>query len=150
MSDVEIKGTKAKQAKGKKTQVSDEEEDDEEEMHLDDEQEIEDDDEEEVEDDDAYGQEDEDEEEDNVFSKATKKGGKNNKDSGKKKSASIYADYEEFASILEQDVYNEEKAKKYLGAKVGQKRGRAPQRGGFSKGKKTFGKGGAPKRQRTK
>lgn len=69
-------------------------------MDLDDEQEM-------GEDDDEYGQEEdgdeyggEDDEEDNLFSKSSK-GGKSKNDKSKPKKSSIYADYDEFASILE-------------------------------------------------
>jgi len=63
---------------------------------------------------DEYGEEfSDEEEEDTIFDKKSSK-------KGKAKKASIYADYDEFANILEQDLYSEEKAKKYM---VGQKRG---------------------------
>ena len=58
----------------------------------------------EEEEDDEYGEEEEEE----------RKGSKNKKND-KKPGKSGFADYEEFAHLLEQDLYNEDKAKKYLG-----------------------------------
>ena len=54
-----------------------------------------------------FSDEDEGEEEDVFEQKSSKKGHK------KDKRPSIYADYDEFASLLEQDLYDEKKAKKY-------------------------------------
>eukprot|EP00347_Sterkiella_histriomuscorum_P015659 403356183 len=133
LSDVDIKG-------------GDKEEDSEVEMGDDSEEEMDEGDA------DDYGDEYGEEEEDNLFTKE-KSNGKKSKDT-KKPKASIYADYDEFATLLEQDVYSEEKAKKYLGDHAGQKRSRS-QRGG-PRGSSRGGKGGKPgrggnnKRQRTK
>lgn len=93
---------------------------------------------------DDYGMEEEDEEfddaqEDDIFDK--KKGGKSDK-KGKQK-ASIYADYEEFANLLEEDMYNEDKAKKYLPNLAGKKRGR-------NQGGRSNNHHRGKKRQRTK
>lgn len=94
-----------------------------------------------------YGMEDdEEEEEDTIFSKS-KKGNKADK---KKKETSIFADYEEFAHLLEGDTPDsgDKKKPKFGGPKAGFTKTHSKVKRDFKRGAGPTKKGGPGKRQR--